>query len=267
MIFQEERPETAAMALDAQKFVATFWTVITESAPHIYLSALPFAYGQSIMADHYHGKFGNTLLVNAGAQILTRVQKTLEGHKSGVRTVAFSPDGVHIVSGSADRTLKLWHKEEDGTATQTFEGHSDWVMSASFSPDGKHIASGSCDKTIRIWDIKTGKTVHGPFKGHTDYVISVSFSSDGKSIVSSSGDKTINVWNVATGKIITGPIKGHTDWVSSVLFMPNSQHIVSGSHDHTIRVWDVKQGNTVGLPVLLYLLMVNISCQAQLIRQ
>ena len=62
-------------------------------------------------------------------------------------SVAFSPDGKHIVSGSEDKTLQLWDTET-GEMLQTLEGHKDEVWAVAFSPDGKCIVSGSEDKTI-----------------------------------------------------------------------------------------------------------------------
>jgi WD40 repeat protein len=76
---------------------------------------------------------------------------TLEGHSGGVTSVAFSPDGKRIVSGSYDNTVKVWDAET-GQETLTLKGHSDYVRSVSFSPDGRRIASGSSDKMVKVWD-------------------------------------------------------------------------------------------------------------------
>ncbi len=67
-------------------------------------------------------------------------------------SVAFSPDGKRLVSGSGDKTIKLWDTAT-GKELLTLKGHSSTVFSVAFSPDGKRLASGSMDETIKVWDI------------------------------------------------------------------------------------------------------------------
>ena len=82
----------------------------------------------------------------------------LEGHSGGVSSVAFSHDGKQVVSGSWDKTLRIWDAVT-GKEVQKLEGHSHWVNSVAFSHDGKQVVSGSNDKTLRIWDQATGKVL------------------------------------------------------------------------------------------------------------
>ena len=77
---------------------------------------------------------------------------TLKGHLGRVFSVSFSPDGKRIVSGSFDKTVKVWDAQT-GQETLTLKGHSDTVLSVSFSPDGKRIVSGSSDHTVKVWDV------------------------------------------------------------------------------------------------------------------
>ncbi|MCI5715187.1 MAG: hypothetical protein MR279_01010 [Bacteroidales bacterium] len=86
------------------------------------------------------------------AQDVTKFKclKTLKGHKYSVNSVAYSPDGTKIISGSGDETVKIWDANT-GKCLKTLKGHSETVYSLAYSPDGTKIISGSYDKTVKIW--------------------------------------------------------------------------------------------------------------------
>jgi energy-coupling factor transporter ATP-binding protein EcfA2 len=128
---------------------------------------------------------------------LFRQDKTTHrAHTESVSSVAYSPDGTRIVSGSRDKTLKVWDAAT-GQETLTLTGHTAGVSSVAFSPDGTRIVSGSDDKTLKVWDAATGQELLS-LPGHTDEVTSVAFSPDGTRIVSGSYDKTLKVWDGST---------------------------------------------------------------------
>src|SRR5262249_53240542 len=85
-----------------------------------------------------------------------KVQATLKGHKNAVSSVAFSPDGKTLASGSGDKTIKLWDVAT-GKEMASLKGHTGYVFSVAFSPDGKTLASASGDKTVKLWDVALSK--------------------------------------------------------------------------------------------------------------
>jgi hypothetical protein len=120
--------------------------------------------------------------------------RTFAGHTAQVLAVAFSPDGRSALSGSGDRTLKLWDVAT-GRELSTLAGHTAAVTSVAFSPDGGSVLSGSADESLKLWDVATGKEIQS-FTGHADSVGSVVFSPDGRSALSGSHDMSLKLWNL-----------------------------------------------------------------------
>ncbi|GAX39609.1 WD-40 repeat-containing protein [Tolypothrix sp. NIES-4075] len=174
----------------------------------------------------------------------TKERDQLTGHSDRVTSVAFSPSGRYIVSGSADNTVLLWDMSGKPIG-KPFTGHAKPITSVAFSPDGRYIVSGSEDNTVRLWDM-SGKQIGQPFIGHTKPIQSVAFSPSGRNIVSGSEDNTLRLWDIS-GKAIGKPFVGHTKPVWSVAFSRDGKYIVSGSIDKTVRLWDIS-GNPVGKP-------------------
>ena len=151
--------------------------------------------------------------------------------------VAYSPNGRHLISGSADRTCRIWDAETGVAVGEPLRGHTEYVLSVAYSPNGQHIISGSQDNTTRIWDARTGAAVGKPLEGHRFLVSSVAYSPDGRHVISGSWDRTIRIWDAETGAMV-GVLMGHGLSVLSVASSPDGRHIVSASSDGTIRTWD-----------------------------
>jgi hypothetical protein len=117
-------------------------------------------------------------------------QRTFRGHTDVISSVAISADGTRIVSGSLDRTVKVWDVQS-GKDILTLKGHTGNVFSVAISPDGKRIVSGGADSVrgkpgeVKVWDAQSGRDTLA-LKDHTGTVLSVAFSADGRRIVSGS---------------------------------------------------------------------------------
>ncbi len=109
----------------------------------------------------------------------------MTGHTNQVRSVSFSPDGLRIVSGSWDNTIKIWNAD-NGSLIRTLDAPNS-VLAIAYSPDGLRIVSGNSNATIKIWDSNNGSLLH-ILKGHSRYVPSVAYSLDGSQIISGGRD-------------------------------------------------------------------------------
>ena len=221
---------------------------MAKSAPHVYVSALPFAPMNSLVSVKYFKLFPHTLHVEHGQLSHWSSSETVIQVGSAVLSIALSSDGQNIISGLDNGTICVWNATTGEMVKGPFTGHIDSVRSVDISPDGQWVVSGSDDQTICVWNAITGELATSPFTGHIGPVNSVAFSPDGQLIVSGSSDKTIYVWNSMTGVAVAGPFRGHTGQVTSVAFSPNSQQIVSGSFDKTICMWNAMTGEALAGP-------------------
>jgi hypothetical protein len=164
------------------------------------------------------------------------------GHASGVQSVAFSPDGQRILTGSGDRTAKVW----DAQTGLSLQGHTSLVMCVAYSPDGQRILTGSHDRTVKVWDAQKGQEVLS-LKGHTTFVTSVAFSPDGKRILTGSYENMAKVWDADKGQELL-TLKGHTGVVRGVAFSPDGKRVFARDVGDKILAWDGETGKLLDDP-------------------
>ena len=167
--------------------------------------------------------------------------RTIAGHSDRIKTVAISPDGKTLATGSFDKTVKLWNLDT-GELIDTIAGHSNTIRSVAFSPDGKILASSVYgiafqDGTIKLWDADTRKLrqtleISLLYWGG-DFLV---FSPDGQTLARANGP-TIKLWDLNTGKV-RSTLKGHGWQVNSIAFSADGQILVSGGLDGAVKIWN-----------------------------
>ncbi|WPJ63259.1 hypothetical protein SMAC4_13631 [Sordaria macrospora] len=233
--------QLSKLVWDAYRFALSNKSIIEQAPLQAYISALVFAPSRSLIKRNFKGEEPEWIQTKPAVELdWNACFQTLEGHSGTVDSVAFSPDGQRLASGSWDGTIKIWDPAS-GSCLQTLKGHRSPVTSVAFSPDGQRLASGSWDGTIKIWDPASGSCLQ-TLKGHSGAVSSVAFSPDGQRLASGSWDETIKIWDPASGSCLQ-TLKGHSNGVNSVAFSPDGQRLASGSWDGTIKIWDPASGS------------------------
>ena len=182
---------------------------------------------------------------------LTQHGDEIPGKTTGVLDISFSPNGVWMASGGADKTLKLWRVENNQLRRYLTINTSNDITGVAFSRDSKLLAMSSRADTdvvsrgITVWDMPTAPTGQEPsqrFKtnqGHEGSVLTVAINPVNSDQIASGGaDGRINLWN-ASGKLIR-TLNEHTDPVTQVAFSEDGLFLASSSNDGTVRLWTAK---------------------------
>jgi WD40 repeat protein len=172
--------------------------------------------------------------------------RTLKGHSGWVTTMAFSPDGQRLATGSWDQTVKLW-EVSTGEQVSTVAKKNKEIQALAFSRDGRWLATENSSNTVTLRDAATGQDVRtlpsdkplGPLG--SNWVYSIAFSPDGRWLATGVDDKTVRMWDVNSGAKVRDFTTSRRR-ITYIAFSPDSSLLASGDDDKTIRIWDVASG-------------------------
>ena len=239
--------DTAGNRTHTRSSSALFTLEAGHSPQHIATLERPDFYSIGGLAISPDGKFlaigtgGIVELLDATKRESMTFFRHTEGNAFVNSSVAFSPDGSILASGSANGTVKVWNVATRA-AVATLDGHTDRILSLGFSSDGMMLASGALDHTVRLWDIASGAN-HATLEGHSDGIESVAFIPDG-TLVSKSRGGAVKLWNVTTKSEISA---FDTDVGGRVALSPDGTILASRHpHSYAFKLWDIATGMETG---------------------
>jgi len=182
----------------------------------------------AITPDGQYALFGSGHFLRQVELATEKIVRTFRGHGDDVTTIATDPKQQIVVSGSRDKTVRVWTLTS-GRCLNTFSGHTDGVTAVALTPDGEFAISASLDKSLRIWNLKNGACVN-ILQGHTSHITAVVVSPDGQFIISVGRDRTLRLWRIATGKCLR-VFQEFSHWLEDLVLTPDGQCALLGNHE------------------------------------
>ncbi|KAG0709869.1 WD40-repeat-containing domain protein [Suillus ampliporus] len=165
----------------------------------------------------------------------TTPNRQFKDHEGAIITVAVFPDGRRMVTGSFDKTLRLWDLKT-GVMLKKMEGHRNMLRILAVSRDGQTIASGDYNGRLIAWHGESGESLTGAIEAHSTRICGLHFSPDGNVLATGSADGTTKLWNTKTWQVQGSPIK-FSDYVRCVQYSPSGEHLAIAT-DSNIHIYN-----------------------------
>lgn len=163
------------------------------------------------------------------------VRSLESAHSDTVFGVEFSHDGQYLVSGAADKFVKI-HQVADGKFVKAFEGHTNHVLGVSWRYNDKQIASAGADNAIKVWSVETGEQQR-TVGGYNKQVTSIRYIGRGANFVSCGGDKTVRFHTADTGNNVRS-FAGAADFMYAAAASEDEKIVIAGGQDGILRIWN-----------------------------
>lgn len=163
----------------------------------------------------------------------------LEGHTNRVNSIAYSPDGARLASGSWDGTIIIWDLAASAPLVGPFAAHEDFVTDLAFSPTGDRLVSSSRDGSIKIWKASDGSQIGEALTGHAERVTTVAWNPVRDIIASGGRDARVILWDLSASTAVSTTLQGHAEQIVNVLFSPDGSLLASSSADRSVIIWEV----------------------------
>lgn len=209
-----------------------------------------FTHGGSVQAVAY-SPINSSLIASAGGDHTIKLWDlekdevtTLGSHREIVNSIAFSPDGKYLVSGSDDTTMKVWDvpgRRHLSTLTHATDRFRAQIKVVTFSPDGQKIVSAGLH--VKMWDIHTLREIMTI--RHSNWIFAVAFSSDGKYLATGDTSGQITVRNLQTQKNIA-QFRGDADFITALKFSPDDQILASSGYNGSVKLWKLPNWDLIG---------------------
>ena len=166
-----------------------------------------------------------------------RAGPRLARHTSSVSSVAFSPNGRLLATGSTDWTAKVWDLAS-GKLRHSLDGHREAVLAVAFAPDGRTLATSCRDGKARLWDVAAG-TERRALLSHAGAAGPLVFLPDGRSLITGGADGSIRRWDPGDGHLEALRLHAHAGTVSALAASADGQRLASIGADGDLKNWDV----------------------------